>query len=126
MTSLWLSAAALVTAEIDQAKHHLLELLFADEENFIEHECFDAVKVELMRELDEIVDYLVEYVDENEMPVYKKGLRVNVNRLLDEQLLPKHLVSASEDCIQRVKQVYKVVLKKRYGEPINNSIDPDF
>lgn len=45
-----------------------------------------------MRELDDVVDYLVERV-ENDMPVYRKGLRVNIAKLIDEQLLPKHLVS---------------------------------
>ncbi|XP_011291085.1 uncharacterized protein LOC105261598 [Musca domestica] len=116
--------AVLVSVRVPQDKHHLLELLFSDEENLIDHECFDAVKDELMRELDDVVDYLVERV-ENDMPVYRKGLRVNIAKLIDEQLLPKHLVDASDDCIRRVKQVYKIVLKKRYGKPLK-TIDPDF
>ncbi|XP_019891107.1 uncharacterized protein LOC109612003 [Musca domestica] len=109
---------------ITPQRHRVAELLIGDEANLIDPDCFAQVKNELMREIDDAVEKYVEKV-ENGQIIYKKGLHMNVSSFLDRTLLPSVLVHASEECIEHVKEVFKVILKNRYGDAIK-AIDPDF
>ncbi|XP_005180073.1 uncharacterized protein LOC101892839 [Musca domestica] len=117
-------SAAVVNADLTPEKHLLAESVIREEANYVDRECFDQVKDEFMRELIEVIDKYIERV-ENGGIVYKKGIRLNVNRFIQKTLLKKSVVNASKECIQKVKDVFKVILKRRYGRFIK-TIDPYF
>ncbi|XP_005180072.1 uncharacterized protein LOC101892661 [Musca domestica] len=117
-------SAAVVNAELTPEKHELSEAIIKEETKYVDRECFDQVKAEFMRQLDDAIDTYIDRV-ENGGIIYRKGVRLNVTRFIYKTLLPKSVVNASEECIQKVRDVFRVIMKRRYGRFIR-TIDPYF
>ncbi|XP_073816293.1 uncharacterized protein [Musca autumnalis] len=118
------SLAYFVKADLYADTHKLIDMVMSDEAEHIESECFSQIKDELIKELEVAAAEYV-YGVENGMPVFKPGLYLNMNNFIENTLLPKALVSASEDCVHSVKDELRAFLKAKFGAAFK-TIDPDF
>ncbi|XP_011296130.1 uncharacterized protein LOC105262538 [Musca domestica] len=119
-----IASTAFANADLFADTHKLIDLVIDDEATHIDSTCFNQIKDELMKEL-EIASAM--YIDrvENGMPVFKEGVHLNMESFIEDTLLPKALVTASDDCLHSVKDELKAFAKARFGAAVK-TIDPDF
>ncbi|XP_073819954.1 uncharacterized protein [Musca autumnalis] len=114
---------AFVNAGLIEQTRKLIDMVIEDEAHDLDSDCFYQIKDVLIKQLEIAGAKNVERV-ENDTPVFKNGLRLNMENFIKE-LLPKTMVTAGDDCLHLVQKTLKKSIKARFLDAFKK-IDPYF